>query len=913
MNRKLFTVLGLALFLFCTVAVQAKTREKAKVMPLKAPLEVKIPVNATQAAKLVVDTVFIDNFESDTIVWQTEDFFVQDYAYWHIDPYNAYGGSGNSWWCGTDSSMVGWVNPAGGYGACWVQYLYSPTFDLTAISSDTVLLNFMHYYSLEGPSGGIDWDCLNLWGSTDGGINWFVMYPDIDRCGADKAYNLAASAAWGYMGLAPFSTNIPGWGGADKIWKPVCFDLTPYKGDSLKLRFSMVSDGAEDDSSAGGGYNGAWYVDNISVDTFSAGGGSDTIFYDDVEGGNKGWTPGVKVPRINWCRNTNRSNSATHSWYNGDTLTYIQADGNSDALISPFINLSQIKNTQPCIASFMAWADMPKITAGYTRDYDYIEVYVSDDSGATWDFVNWYPGPTVPQSTWTPIENILGAGQIVLTSYTGKIIQIRIEMNTSADAFPHGEGLYLDDFIVTGKGLDALPEPSTVCLVDNDGGALDIADNSWTKYMESSLANLGYKYSVVTIGSNKPMFPGYLEQYPLVIWNLGSNFDLRAGVNYKALTLTDQECILTYLNSGGNLWMSGQYFFFANGTQLDTTTHPNLWMDYLHLAPENGWAATTTYQGYGITGDPIGDGLADSLLYARLNGGGTNWTEPNKAYSLNPDSANYPVAGFMMNDDSTFNGLRYQDAGLGYNLVYTSFPYEAVSTPEARDTLMARVINWLRPGLNGDYVPPAVPQGLILSQSYDTVKCLWLANAEADIEGYNVYRSIQAGIPTWLKVGTVMQPDTVFDDTTVQAGMTYNYAVTAFDTLMPANESLKSLWSRILVSPWKLGLEGQPLSVIPVRFSLAQNKPNPFKGNTEIQFALPQPSSVELGVYNVAGQKVAALASGTYPAGYHNIRWNGRDGQGRTLSNGVYFYRLEARGHDTQERLSQTKRLIIVK
>ena len=906
MSRKLFTILGLALFLFCTAAVQAKPREtgkaKVKTMPLKMP----------PMSKLVVDTVFMDNFESDTIVWSTEDFFVQDYSYWHISSRNPYGGSGNSWWCGSDSATSNWVNPAGGYASCWVQFLYSPVFDLTAVSADTVLLNFMHYYSVEGPSGGVDWDCVNLWGSTDGGSSWFVMYPDTARCGADKRYNLTASSAYSYMGVTPFSTKIPGWGGADKAWKPVSFDLTPYKGDSLKLRFSVVSDGAEDDSSAGGSYSGAWFVDNISVDTLSAGGSSAAIFYDDCEGGNLGWTTGVKEPRINWCLNGNRTNSGVRAWYNGDTTTYIQADGNSDALTSPFINLSEVKNTQPCIATFKAWVDMPKVSGGYTRDYDYFEVYVSDDSGATWDYVNVYAGPTSPQGSWNPIVSNLLYGELLLTSYVGKIIQIRLEMNTSADAFPHGEGVYLDDFMVTGKGRDALPEPSTVCLVDNDGNAADVSDNSWTKYMEASLANLGYKYSVVTIGSNKTMIPGYLEQYPLVIWNLGSNFDYRAGASYLALAQTDQECILSYLNNGGNLWMSGQYFFFANGTQLDTTVHPNFWMDYLHLAPENGWTATTTMWGYGAAGDPIGDGLADSLLYDRLNGNAV-WTGPGRAYSLNPDTANYPVEGFMKDDNGEFNGLRYNDAGLGYNLVYTSFPFEAVSSPEKRDTLMARVINFLKPGLNGDYLPPAVPHGLALAQSCDTVKCVWRANSEADLKGYNVYRSLQSGIPAWSKLGAVLAPDTVFADTTVQAGLTYNYALTACDTLVPANESLKSLWSRITVTAWKLGIEGQPVSVIPARFSLEQNKPNPFTGNTEIRFALPNASRVELAVYNVAGQKVSSLVSGDYPAGYHSIRWNGRDGQGRLLSNGVYFYRLEARGQNGQERLSQTKRLIIVK
>jgi hypothetical protein len=908
MNRKLLTMLALALFICCTAAVYAKPMVRAKATPLKA----------SPAAKATVDTLFYDNFESDTLVWTTGDFFVQDYTYWHISPVNAYGGSGNSWWCGTDSATSAWINPAGGYSSHWVQYLYSPTFDLTAINSDTVLLKFMHYYSVEGPSGNPieDWDCVNLWGSTDGGSNWFVMYPDTVRCGVDKAYNVKASKAWWYMGVAPYATKIPGWGGPDRIWKPVSFDLTAYKGDSLKLRFSVVSDAMEDDSTQGGIYDGAWYLDSIRVDTFSAGGGTDTIFYDDAESGNKGWTTGAKVPKINWTLSANRTNSGTHAWYNGDTITYKQGDGYSDALISPFINLTEVKTTQPCIANFAAWVDMPKVTGtpSYTRDWDYFEIFVSDDSGATWDYNTQYAGATTPQKAWTTNGSNFAGGQILLTNYAGKIIQIKIEMNTDADdTLPHGEGLYLDDFVVTGRGRDPLPDPTSILLVDDDGGATDLTENSWTKYMESSLANLGYRSAVATIGSNKTMTSGYLEQFPVVIWNLGPNYDYRAGPGYQAITANDKQCIMSYLNSGGNLWMSGQQYFYANGNQLDTTVHPNIISDYLHISPENGWINTNCDSVLGVSGDPIGDGFSDFMDYGRLNGGGNYWTDPNMGYTLNPDTANYPVTGFMLATDGTFNGLRYNDVGLGYKFVYTAFPFEAVSYPYKRDTLAARIINWLKPNLNGDYLPPAVPQGLILSQSYDTVKCRWKANTDTDVKGYNVYRCLQSGIPAWTKLGTVLHPDTTYADTTITGGLNYNYAVTAYDTLVPANESLKSQWSRILVTPWKLGLEGQPAGVIPARFSLEQNQPNPFRGNTEIRFALPRAGQVELGLYNVAGQRVSTLASGSYPAGYHSVRWSGRDGQGQPLSNGVYFYRLEARGQNGQGRLSQTKRLRIVK
>ena len=80
----------------------------------------------------------------------------------------------------------------------------------------------------------------------------------------------------------------------------------------------------------------------------------------------------------------------------------------------------------------------------------------------------------------------------------------------------------------------------------------------------------------------------------------------------------------------------------------------------------------------------------------------------------------------------------------------------------------------------------------------------------------------------------------------------------------------------------------------PQTFSLAQNAPNPFNGNTVIRFALPQPSQVELAIYNLLGQPVAILAQGPSAAGSFSVRWNGRDQSGRAVTSGVYLYQLRA-------------------
>ncbi|MXW78801.1 MAG: T9SS type A sorting domain-containing protein [Gemmatimonadetes bacterium] len=81
---------------------------------------------------------------------------------------------------------------------------------------------------------------------------------------------------------------------------------------------------------------------------------------------------------------------------------------------------------------------------------------------------------------------------------------------------------------------------------------------------------------------------------------------------------------------------------------------------------------------------------------------------------------------------------------------------------------------------------------------------------------------------------------------------------------------------------------------VPQAFSLAQNAPNPFNGETLIRFALPQSSQVELTIYNLLGQPVAVLVQGPSAAGTFSVRWDGRDQTGRAVTSGVYLYQLRA-------------------
>jgi hypothetical protein len=84
-------------------------------------------------------------------------------------------------------------------------------------------------------------------------------------------------------------------------------------------------------------------------------------------------------------------------------------------------------------------------------------------------------------------------------------------------------------------------------------------------------------------------------------------------------------------------------------------------------------------------------------------------------------------------------------------------------------------------------------------------------------------------------------------------------------------------------------LDNVASGLVPKQFSLDQNYPNPFNPTTTIRYGIPRRSHVVLTVHNALGQKVAELVNGEIDAGYHEVGFDGRN-----LSSGVYFYRLQS-------------------
>lgn len=89
---------------------------------------------------------------------------------------------------------------------------------------------------------------------------------------------------------------------------------------------------------------------------------------------------------------------------------------------------------------------------------------------------------------------------------------------------------------------------------------------------------------------------------------------------------------------------------------------------------------------------------------------------------------------------------------------------------------------------------------------------------------------------------------------------------------------------------------------VPKEFSISQNYPNPFNPATKITYSLPEAGEVKLRIFDALGREVSLLIDAFENAGRHTVEFNGRN-----LSSGVYFYRIEYQNNFV------TKKMILIK
>jgi len=168
----------------------------------------------------------------------------------------------------------------------------------------------------------------------------------------------------------------------------------------------------------------------------------------------------------------------------------------------------------------------------------------------------------------------------------------------------------------------------------------------------------------------------------------------------------------------------------------------------------------------------------------------------------------------------------------------------------------------------------------------------WVASFDGAAGGFNVYRSeVETGGYARLNEEVIPgKPGAfVFVDQTVEPLHTYYYRLASID-----GEGTEVLMAELSVETPMWGNLVTELAVAGT---------NPFSRSAALRLVLVANGAVRAAIHDVSGRRVQVLADRTFAAGVHELAWDGRDEQGRTVAPGVYLASVEAGGTTHSRRL----------
>jgi len=226
----------------------------------------------------------------------------------------------------------------------------------------------------------------------------------------------------------------------------------------------------------------------------------------------------------------------------------------------------------------------------------------------------------------------------------------------------------------------------SIMLVDDDNGA------DYETYMLAAIDSSGYEarhWDADSLGR-----PGVdqLNSYSAVLWTT-------ADGSASYITSGDEQDMMTYLDNGGNLFISSMGFLTSRGSPTTFIT------DYLHVSSwtdDVGGAVMT-----GVSGDAISDGMNLSLASLVFPPSGVD------AFATTAD--------YVFEDLGVGSPTGMKMAESGHQVAFFAYPFETVPTstpdPNNQKTLMSRIIEWFdvpRAGIDGLQV---TEDALVLKQN----------------------------------------------------------------------------------------------------------------------------------------------------------------------------------------------------
>ena len=98
------------------------------------------------------------------------------------------------------------------------------------------------------------------------------------------------------------------------------------------------------------------------------------------------------------------------------------------------------------------------------------------------------------------------------------------------------------------------------------------------------------------------------------------------------------------------------------------------------------------------------------------------------------------------------------------------------------------------------------------------------------------------------------------------------------------------------------GIEGQPEKVVCPSVQIIECSPNPFNYSTLFKYSLNEIQTINISLYNAAGQHIKTLVKAQQNKGFHKIAWDGKNEKNQQVTSGMYFCRMQ-----TPEKSSTVK------
>jgi len=240
------------------------------------------------------------------------------------------------------------------------------------------------------------------------------------------------------------------------------------------------------------------------------------------------------------------------------------------------------------------------------------------------------------------------------------------------------------------SGVNSGGQPQILVVDDDDGpnNGPGATHQDVDQYIINALNSTGQNFNVTRVAhfAEGPGF-GVLNQYRLVIWITGND------TSAMALSDTDKENIIDYLNNGGMVWLIGQGIL----QNADTTNEFATTFHIGQIILNQGTPTTLT----GNSACEVTVGLNFSTSFSQLG-------FLDRGDVVNPDAQ--AIGAFYQDATHThYNSVLYGNETTVYKSAFFGFEFGAIASPADRAILVTKMLAWFFQGGSSNPEDPNNP------------------------------------------------------------------------------------------------------------------------------------------------------------------------------------------------------------